>query len=139
MQSSPEDIMAGVFELEDMGCEAQKFALVRVEEIISRWAVAQPTSPERALHLPVARFMYTFCTLLWPIELMGESCVLSWCSSWWNNFARGPSRLRRVPVIMNDEKILVALEVRDKYRVSLSMASLEIACPGGRDENRVQS
>jgi hypothetical protein len=72
MQSTPENIMAGVFELEDLGCEAQKFAPVRLEEIISRWEVAQSMSPGETLHLPEARFMHTFCTFVWPIELMGR-------------------------------------------------------------------
>jgi hypothetical protein len=72
MQSSPEQVMAGVVELEDLDCEAQKFASAHLEDIISKWAVAQSTSPEKALHLPVARFMHTFCTIVWPIERMGE-------------------------------------------------------------------
>ncbi|GAB7329049.1 hypothetical protein MBLNU13_g00891t1 [Cladosporium sp. NU13] len=62
--------LAGVIEIEDLGCEAQKFALAKMEEAISQWAVAQSTSPEKVLRLPVASFMHAFCTFVWPIELM---------------------------------------------------------------------
>ena len=72
MQSSPEEVMAGAIELEDLDCEAQKFASAHLEDIILKWAGAQSTSPERALRLPVASFMHTFCTIVWPIERMGE-------------------------------------------------------------------
>lgn len=74
MQSSREQVMAGVIELEleleDLGCEAQKFASAYLEDIILKWAVAQSTSPAKALRLPVAISMHTFCTIVWPIELM---------------------------------------------------------------------
>ena len=69
-ESSHEEVVAGIIGHDDLCCKTQKFVAVRLEAAFLQWALVQRTDLSKALHLPRAKFMHAFCTIVWPIELM---------------------------------------------------------------------
>lgn len=65
-----DEVMAGVIGHDDLCCRAQKFTAVKLEAAVLQMALVQWTSMGKVLRLPAAKFMHTFCTIVWPVELM---------------------------------------------------------------------
>jgi hypothetical protein len=73
VQAPTQEIIDGTIRPDDVYCLARKFCLWQLEEVIKHWASSQLTTPSKALRLPAARYAHMFCTIVWPLDLLGKT------------------------------------------------------------------